>query len=218
MTNLFLFDIDGTLVNLTEVHVQAYLRAYEEITGFEIPREQILRQFGKPERPMHEEVFQELGIEDKGRIDKVIQAFEKYDVEAIQSSNIEPLPGVIDFLKHLVKTNEYSGIITGCIPTVGSSILRRLDLSGYFTIFSYDTGFPNRVEIVRNAIGQADAKKYNYQRVVVIGDTEKDIKSGKAVNAFTVGVATGHAPKSSLYEADLVLDSLIEYKKIMEAL
>ena len=57
MANLFLFDIDGTLVNLTEVHVQAYLRAYEEVTGFRIPREQILRQFGKPERPMQDAVL-----------------------------------------------------------------------------------------------------------------------------------------------------------------
>lgn len=218
MTNLFLFDIDGTLVNLTDVHAQAYLRAYEEVTGFKIPREQILRQFGKPERPMHEEVFQELGIEDDGRIEKVIQAFEKHDVAAIQTADVEPLPGVTSFLEHLVNANEYAGIITGLIPTIGSLILRRLDLSKYFAIFSYDTGFPTRVEIVKNAIGQADAKNYNYQRIVVIGDTEKDIKSGKAVNAFTVGVATGHAPKSSLYEADLVLDSLLEYQKIMEAI
>ncbi|MBS3149231.1 HAD family hydrolase [Candidatus Woesearchaeota archaeon] len=217
MANLFLFDIDGTLVNLTDVHAQAYLKAYKDVLDIEIPREQIIIQFSKTERPMHEEVFQELGIKDDGRIDKVIQAFEKYDVKAIQSADIEPLPGVVDFLEHLVNTDEYIGVITGCIPTVGSSILRRLDLSRYFTIFSYDTGLPSRVEIVKNAIGQADAKKYNYQRIVVIGDTEKDITSGKAVNAFTVGVATGHAPKSSLYEADLVLDTLVEYNKIMEA-
>ena len=220
MKDLYLFDIDGTLVDMTNLHVAAYQTAYRSVVGRNVTRELLVSKFGKVERQIHEEVFQELRISDKGKIDKVISKYESSIVDVIESVDITLLPGVADFLKYLKEKDVYLGVITGNPPLVGSSILGKTHLTPFFSIFSYGEIVENREGIVAHAIKEANKRGYRFNKVVVIGDSPTDIKAGKSVGAFTVGVATGHYDKGKLEEAgaDLVLDTLIQYDKVLDAL
>lgn len=73
----------------------------------------------------------------------------------------------------------------------------------------------DRAELTRHAIARAArilACPVDPQRVLVVGDTPKDIDAAHAVGAVAVGVASGHYDESELAEAGAayVLGSLRE--------
>lgn len=215
MSPLFLFDIDGTLVNLTDVHVAAYQYAYQRITGTAVARESLVQRFGETEQQIHAEVFEEYHLA-KRLIGAVVDAYLRSLLERLPTASIRPLPGVTEFLTALKKRGAACGIVTGNVEVTGRRILEQSGLLPFFSAFGYGDGAAQRADIVRRAIEAAKKHGCPFDRVIVIGDSPMDIQAGKANSAFTVGVATGPFPPERLRAADLVLDSLEEYQKILE--
>jgi phosphoglycolate phosphatase len=218
---IFLFDIDGTLVDMTELHVEAYQQAYREVTGRHIKPESLISRFGMGERPIHEEIFDEYDIEDKTLIDDVIGGWESGVIDSIKNAgNISDyvLPGVVDFLDYLRKYNYAVGVITGNSKDVGEAILKYSNLYDRFDVYTYDEGSENRIEIMKNAVDRLKDKNLlkDDSKIIIIGDSPWDSIAGKSVNAVTVGVASGHYSKEELSDADVVIDSLEEYQRIID--
>ena len=138
----------------------------------------------------------------------------------IPVEKIEPLEGVVDFLTYLQNHKEYVGTITGNLKEPAKLILEKSDLRRFFSILSYDDGTKTREQILQHAIDEAKRQKYKFGRVVIVGDTTKDIEAGKYVNAFTVAVATGSDSLLTLKEKnpDIVLQTLRKYQHILEAI
>ncbi len=221
MPNLYLFDIDGTLVDLTNVHAQAYLEAYEKVLDFkskEITRQEIISTFGMMERDQHLQIFQKHKLEDAGRINKIIKIYEKLFIKNLKSTNIKPLPGVIEFLDYLKNHNQYLGIVSSNPEYKGEVILKKAGLYNYFLLFGYDEGFNNRAEIIRAIIKKSKEKNYQFEKTIVIGDTISDIQAGKEAGAITVGVASGTQSRQLLEskKSDIIVDNLIEYPEILK--
>ena len=65
---------------------------------------------------------------------------------------------------------------------------------------------------------EANAQNYQFEKVIVIGDTTYNIEAGKFVNAFTIGVSTGSDNMNKLKESNpyLLLSSLTQYKGILD--
>lgn len=218
MRNLYLFDIDGTIVDMTDVHITSYRTAYQSTLGIDIEKDTLVKRFGLPERSMHEDIFEELKIPYKDKINELIKKYEVELLRALESLKIMPLPGVEDFLNYLKNHEQYLGIVTGNKQSTGSRILKKANLYDFFTIFSWGDNIGERTELVKNAINHANERSYEFNKIIVIGDSPVDIESGKSVGAFTVGVTTGYNNKYKLRDADLVLETLVQYKKILEAL
>ena len=220
MANLYLFDIDGTLLDAMSLHLSAWKLAYKELFNISIPEETFTKKFGMPEKQIHKEICQELGLTTS--IPEELMEHRASSMEkAIQTENIKILPGVCDFLNELRKRKEILGAITGNPEPTGKALLSKTGLMPYFQIHSYNNNLEQRVEIVKRAISQAREKQYKFDKVVVIGDTPSDFEAGREAGAYTVLVATGgHRTKQGLLNigADLTLDSLIEYKKIFQGL
>ena len=218
MKTLFLFDIDGTLVNVNDLHAAAYQAAYQAVVGMQMPLEAIEGKFGKPEKQIHAELFREYGIRNGGKEEDVSKKYRETFLALLASTPPTPLPGVVEFLTTLKSNAEYLGIISGNPPSSGRRILDSAGLTRFFSVFSFDTGVSSREEIVRNAIKQASREGYRYGRVVVIGDTPHDVRAGQAAGAFMVAIAKKGGDEEGLAEADLIVRGLAEYKKILEAL
>lgn len=218
MRKLWLFDIDGTLIEMTDIHMDSYQLAYQIVTGKIVPKNLLVSKFGKTEKQIHIEIFQELGISDHTLINRLIEEYESNLTKVLESANINPLPGVKDCLEYLKENKQYLGIITGNPEAKGKIILEKAQLLSYFSIFGWGNNANSRDEIVRSAINQANEKRYQFSKVIIIGDTPTDIKAGKSINAFTVGIATGYYDKDRLKEADLVLNNLEQYKRLLKVL
>lgn len=212
MTNLYLFDIDGTLTNNNAFHRKTYQQEVKKLTGVTIPEEKIEAKFGMGEEEMFNVLFKEYRV-DTSIIPKVIEGWDKKIFEHLKKEKLHCLPGVLPFLNRLKERGQVMGIITGNPQNVGEATIKSLGIASFFSVFGY-ADKEDRGIIVKRVIKQAPP----HDRAIVIGDSPSDIKAGKAAGALTVGVATGFYSRDQLTTADLVLSSLEEYEKILKLL
>lgn len=216
MAVLYLFDIDGTLVDMTPTHLKAYRHAYKRVVGLTVDSNFLLRQFGKVERDIQESVFSHYGLPDNGRIEKVTKLYISNIARSVKNANIRLLPGVKKFLDYLKERRQPLGVVTGNHKRIGEAILRKTGLYNYFKVYSYGE-VSRRAHIVMNAIKMARKKGIKFNKVVVIGDAPFDVRAGKENKTVTVAVATGRYKLSELKKEkpDLLLKSLNNYRKIL---
>ncbi|MDO8509369.1 MAG: HAD hydrolase-like protein [Nanoarchaeota archaeon] len=218
MNNLYLFDIDATLVNATKAHLTAYQNAYLEVFNKKVADETLYKRFGQAEKEIHLGVCKELGLSyTDSDLERIIKIWEEGVINTINPQSVQLLPGVRECLEYL-KPRDKLGVITGNLKRVGEVLLDSNNLADYFLIKSYGDNAEQRVDILKNALSQARDKDYAFDNLIVIGDSPSDIKAGKLVNALTVGVATGYSSRDKLQEfnPNLAIDSLLEYRKIIE--
>lgn len=224
MRDLWLFDLDGTLVDIRDIQIATTLLDYQGI-GLNPSRELVLDRFGYSEYMAHVHILKALGYEpNEGTIERLINGHTPNFVRVISPvEHIKPLKGAIGFIKYLQENDEYLGIVTGNLKTPAELILKKSGLKDSFPIVSCDDGNSDRKEIVQRAIEEARSKGYRYNKVVVIGDTTHDLEAGKAVNALVVLAATGTVKRKALEQrvseldykhSSIVVPTLSHYKKI----
>lgn len=218
MAILWLFDIDGTLINVNKFHLKSYQETFQKLFQQEVPADFILKTFGLPEKKGIELMLKKISCNSPQNVLKVLRFHPQNLKKIIRGTKIVPLSGVLDFLKSLQKEQiNHLGVVSGNIRMMGNLLLERAGLSSYFLITSYDNEkIKTRADILKNAITQVDSVA-SLEKIIVIGDTVTDIQAAKAVKAFSVGVATGTCSYRELKaeQPDLVLKSLREYKKIL---
>lgn len=213
-SNLWLFDIDGTLVNISHVHMATYRKMYKDFVKINVSDDILLPTFGMTEHDMHPIVFKSLGIKRNNKlIQKMLTAHPKYFKAELASQTVKPLPGVTEFLQKLKKLKQHVGIVTGNLKENADLILKKANLSG-FDFIATDDGKKQRWQIVRDAIDTAHKKGYTWNKVIVIGDTNTDIEAARHCAKVTgekivvVTVATGTCTFNQLKDADLTLNSM----------
>ena len=236
MAYVWLFDIDGVLINITkdpkkDPHLKAYQRDYREVLGVEVPSAFIRNAYGMTHIEMHRYIISKpyiaLKLKEQGLLfnddlsRRLTDAHLPHLMEELQALKyIEPLDGVVKFLTCLQRNNQYIGVVTGNLKEPVDLILKRSGLGGFFSLISCDDGKSTREQILERAIDEASKRKYDFNRVVVIGDTTRDIEAGKYINAFTVAVATGSEDLETLKgkNPDITLQSLNDYREILAVL
>ena len=222
MKNLYLFDIDGTLVNIDNIHLDAYQKAYTELLGIEVPRDIIHRTFGMIEVEQHKQIFAQMSIPiDEKVIDHLVEnGYKPNFAKIIKTFKISPLEGVVNFLDELKRRGEHIGILSGHTEETGIPLLENSGLRNYFSLLGLciEGVHKSRADIARSILKTAREQGLNYNKAVVIGDTDSDIRAGKSISALTIAVATGRCSADELrtHNPDLVLNSMKEYQKIFD--
>lgn len=135
--------------------------------------------------------------------------------EVAQSSGYRVLEGVEELLLSLCRNGFLLGITTGAVEAAAHIKLARAGLNRFFSFGGYGSDSADRGELTRKAIDRAGVilgSPLDPQRVLVLGDTPKDVVAAHAANAVAVGVASGHYSEADLRKAgaDYVLGSLTE--------
>jgi HAD superfamily hydrolase (TIGR01549 family) len=233
MVRLWLFDIDGVLVYLTgdvslDPHLKAYQSNYKTTLGIDVSAKTIRSKYGMSEVETHRAVLDELGVAyDDELLERLAAAQLPNLVEALKGIPvIEPLEGVVEFLGKLKENNEYLGVVTGNFTESADVLLGRSGLRDYFSIVSCDDGSLDRHVIVENAIDQAKQLGYEFDSVVVVGDTVHDVEAAKLyarrseVPVSIVAVATGSDSYKKLADSQptITVHNLKDYNAVVEAL
>ena len=212
-----LFDVDGLLITTGGAGASSWRWAFNELYG--IPADiGKFTEAGMTDPVVGRRTFTSvIGHEPSSEeLAKVISHYlMRLPDEVAASSGYKVLAGVDELLPRLCKAGFLLGITTGAVEAAAHIKLARANLNRFFSFGGYGSDSADRGELTRKAIergGEILGTALDPQRVLVLGDTPKDISAAHAAGAIGVGVASGQYSKDDLAVAgaDYVLASLVE--------
>lgn len=210
-----LFDVDGCLISTGGAGAKAWRHAFEWLHGIpadigqfteagmtdpEVGRQTFVRVLGRA--PTEQEMGRLLGA----YLDQLAD-------EVSRSTGYRVMPGVEVLLPRLVDRGLMLGIVSGALEAAAHIKLGRARLNRFFSFGGYGSDAVDRAELTRMAIvrcGRLHGHALDPTRVLVVGDTPRDVDAGRAAGAVTVAVATGKYSVEQLAAtgADFVLPTL----------
>lgn len=201
-SDLFIFDIDRTLVHSTggaaamNLALGELIGAHTAFLGVDFS--------GRTDRAIIRDALRNCAHEPPD-FEAFVQAFEARYIpameQAISGESLRALPGARELVAAVrALPNARAGVATGNFRRAALAKLRACGFDSYLSEGGFADDAEARPELVRVAIerlgGAADGG-----RVFVIGDTPHDIRAALANGAVAVGVATSRPTAAMLHEA-----------------
>lgn len=205
LPTVLLFDIDGTLLSSGGAGRRAMERAFTEHTG----RADACESFnfsGMTDRGIVRRGLTEIGWDTSdANMDLVLNAYLDALAEEIpKSRDYTVYPGVRETLEHVSrKTNVAVGLGTGNVRRGASLKLGHVALEHYFSFGGFGCDFEDRAALIRagGERGKLALETQQACRVVVIGDTPKDVLAAQANGYECLAVGTGRFKADELRDA-----------------
>jgi phosphoglycolate phosphatase-like HAD superfamily hydrolase len=194
---VLLFDIDGTLVTLGGAGRRAFEKAFETLHGRGDACQE-LRFDGNTDRWAARFGLEAIGAAvSEAAIDAVLETYvSELERELARADPVtfRVYPGVAATLEAVSASGAAVGLGTGNIEPGARLKLAQLKLSHHFGFGGFGNDHEKRVEIIRCGAQRGAArlgKPLGECRVVVIGDTPKDVDAARGIGAVAIGVGTG---------------------------
>jgi phosphoglycolate phosphatase-like HAD superfamily hydrolase len=191
-----LFDVDGCLISTGGAGTRSWRRAFEAL--YSIPAD--IGEFteaGMTDPEVGRLTFTRvIGREpDDREMARLLGAYlQRLEEEVRQSPGYRVMPGVEVLLPRLVDAGILLGIVSGALEGAAHTKLARGGLNRFFCFGGYGSDSRDRSTLTRVAIeraGHIHGHTLDAGRVLVVGDTPRDIEAAHAAGAVAVGVATG---------------------------
>ena len=201
-----LFDVDGCLISTGGAGTKSWRFAFNRLHG--IPAD--IGEFtegGMTDPTVGRLTFKRvIGREPTDpEMARLLAAYlDRLGVEVEQSAGYRVMPGVAALLPRLTDAGVLLGIVSGALEAAAHIKLARGGLNRYFSFGGYGSDSSDRAELTRLAVeraGRIHGHPLDVARLLVIGDTPRDIDAAHAVGAIAVGVATGKYTVEALREA-----------------
>lgn len=147
---------------------------------------------------------------------EVLKTYVEAAREMIKPHHVEILPGVRSLIEHLAREDNIQlALLTGNHEVTAYLKLQAVGLDGYFPFGAFGSDHADRAELPPIAVRRALAhtgRTYAGKDIVIIGDSENDVRCGRGIGAFSVAVCTGYTAREALAaEApDALLDDLCD--------
>ncbi|WP_375745684.1 haloacid dehalogenase-like hydrolase [Corallococcus interemptor] len=205
---VLLFDIDGTLVTTGGAGRRAMGLAFEQLhqrrdacDGFSMS--------GMTDRAIVRKGLGIIGQPDtEDTISAVIDAYVAHlglEVPKVDAREYRLHPGMREaVMEARSRTGFAVGLGTGNVRAGAKVKLDRVNIHDQFAFGGFGCDFEDRVALIRHG-AQAGAAQLGERleacRVVIIGDTPKDVAAAKGIGAETIGVGTGNFTAQALRDA-----------------
>jgi phosphoglycolate phosphatase len=215
---LYLFDIDGTLVDTAGAGMASLKEATLHLFGDEGPG---LNLAGSTDLAIVSQIHAHFGMEfTRKRFEQYIDHYLSRLDWNLANGQFPGLvyDGVTELLGNLAEHPDASiGLLTGNTQGGAASKMRHFQLSNHFSFGAYGCDHADRNELGPIALSRASAiagRNFTAQETWVIGDTPKDIDCAHAIGARCLAVATGYYTASQLADhgADQVVETLADAK------
>jgi phosphoglycolate phosphatase-like HAD superfamily hydrolase len=210
-----MFDIDSTLITVDGAGSRSWAQAFRRLYGVDADIEAFTEQgMTDPEvarRTFIGAVGRPATAQDLARL--IAAYLERLEEEVERSPGYRIMPGVEALLPSLADAGILLGLVSGNVEMAARIKLGRGRLNRFFAVGGYgsdsaDRGVLTRVAIERCAVIHGHTLPLN--RVLVVGDTPRDITAAHAAGVTGVGVATGKYSVDALRAAgaDYVMATL----------
>jgi len=202
---LVLFDIDGTLLVARGAGRRALAAALKDVYGTAGDIDGYdLR--GQTDPRIVFDVMEGAGLEREAVRERLDDCFEAYArglaAEIGDGDKVVTLPGIGDLVRRLHGDAEVLlGLLTGNIEAGARIKLGPTGLLPYFRLGAYGSDHLDRRQLPSLAARRAHAivgVPFAPDRVLVIGDTPRDIECARHFGAVAVAVATGQYTREAL--------------------
>ncbi len=216
---LYLFDVDGTLVNAGGAGRRAFERAVADRFGPVTRALGGLRLDGMTDRLIARRTLELLGLPfDDAFCDGLLARYVEHLHAEIEGPGYAVLPGVVAVLDALRARGGLVALCTGNLQEGARLKLRRGGLDGYFdwsagAVFGFAADGEEREKLVLAALRRAAARlgrPVAPREAIVVGDTPRDVAAAHHAGCAVLGVATGRYAERELADcgADHVVPSL----------
>ena len=196
-----LFDLDGTILNSTDMIARSLAVALDTHTGQVPPLDVLIAGIGTPLVDQLAHHAREFGIEDMSVVDAMVRTYLD-DNHARHDQEIQIFEGAKSTLNTLKQRGVTLGIVTSK-PV--STAIRGLELFGLTSHFDVVVGCDSVTKHkpdpapVLYALNALDMEK---AQTIYIGDSTHDIHAGNRAGVHTAGVLWGPYPKAALQAAN----------------
>ena len=204
-----LFDIDGTLITAGGAGRRALQSAFERMVGSADGLDFNLAGMTDP-AIVRQALRRSDGAEVSNEQEMVPRLLAAYVHFLAQEVPVSPgyrvHPGVTDVLDQTERQRDRvaSGLGTGNLEAGARIKLTRGELSERFRFGGFGSDHEDRAELLRIGAQRGAAQlgaPHDQCRVVVVGDTPRDVRAARAIGAQCVAVATGPFSCDELHEA-----------------
>lgn len=207
-----IFDLDGTLVDLFELHYRAFADIIWEDYGLVFERNDLEPHYGKSGEEIAKSFFEKRGIAgvDYG---KFADKRRKRVMDNLKSCVV--MPGAKKLLDSLRAAGIDVAIGTSNPPEVGEAIISACGLEGYFTFKSYRMSGMSGKPAPDIFFAAASGLGLRPSECVVVEDSIHGIAAAKRAGMKAVAVATGTHSKEELAREgpDLLVGTLEELNR-----
>jgi phosphoglycolate phosphatase-like HAD superfamily hydrolase len=214
MTTVALFDIDGTLMTTGGAGRRAMRAAFGEVVDAPHALDDV-KLGGKTDPMILREGLQVIGrAYDAALVERILERYlERLEAEVARSPGYHVFDGVLTILDHAHALNAAVGLGTGNVERGAQVKLARGALNDRFAFGGFGSDAEDRTELIRAGAERGAARlgrPLSECRVIVIGDTPRDVRAAHGIGAVCLAVATGGYDVSALEKAgaDLVVERL----------
>lgn len=224
---LLLFDIDGTLIQISGLGRAMLDHALTVVYGASGPIDSYSFA-GKTDRRMARELASAAGVSDEAILDGLPALYREMTAEGerlFSRGSLAPCPGVDVLLEALAARSDVTlGLLTGNIQATAQLKLQAAGINpALFMAGAYGSDSDERNDLLPIAQRRAGARAgwhFDWRNTTVIGDTLADIACAQAGGARSVAVGTGSGTVEALQacQPDIWFEQLDDFATVMTAL
>ena len=199
-----LFDLDGTLIDTTDLIFQSYRHAYRQEFGDWLELEDLYLGYGRPLPDAFGAILENRGVRrnadaQTSLIERLIVLYREFNV-ARHDELAHEFPGVRDVVAELGGRGYRLGLVTSKSRSIAERGLRLIGLSDRFevTVFMEDSlrhkPDPEPLRVALNRLGPS----VEPAGALYVGDSTHDLIAGRAAGLRTGAALWGPFPPESL--------------------
>jgi phosphoglycolate phosphatase-like HAD superfamily hydrolase len=203
------------------------VRAIEETTGRRVERSTFHDFIGRTDSAILRILLERIGIPhpEPALKECIVALFLRYLVEELDAGQkCLLLPGIGELLDALDEDPEFrTGLLTGNLEAGARLKLAKVGLDSRFAFGAFGSDDEDRDRLFAFARARAEAHegcRIDAGRIVIVGDTPRDIRCARHGGAAVLAVATGLYDAATLasHQPDCLLDDLQDTTRVLAVL
>ena len=185
-----LFDLDGTLIDTSDLIFRSFEYALDTVLHTQIPREELLWTFGRP----LEQIMKSLGSE---RADELLKSFRAYSIS--HETDINLFPQVHETLAYLRAKGIKTAIVTSRIrpSTMRDLEILQLNSALFDAIITPESTIEHKPHPAP-ALKAIELLGVSPEETIMIGDSVHDLQCGREAGCHAAFVQYSMVPQEEL--------------------
>jgi len=193
----FLFDLDGTILDTTELIMTSFIHTFHEGLGEDVTREELMVHFGRPLEEQFETMRPQLSEDAIARLVNIYREHNEFEHDRF----VSVVPGADRGLRTLAEAGFPLGIVTSKRLALTVQGLKQFGLYELFQVVVHSDSTKNHKphpEPVEHAMALMGGKP---GEAAYVGDSPYDMAAGRAAGVRTLGLVYNTFSEATLREA-----------------